>query len=86
MALAQKLPKTVTIATQVADRLTPILGSFNAEVWVKVVAKRDLDLAPEQILPPHLPKILEGLRPSLNTFVGRAAAAELIAKIAREVR
>lgn len=74
------------ISEKVVERLAPYLGPFNAEVWVKVVAKRDLGLAPDELTPEHLGSLMDGLRPSLNTFMGRAAADELLRKIRREVR
>lgn len=77
---------SLTIAEQVAAILAPYLGSFNAEIWVKVVAQRDLSLAPPQLQVDHLTILTEGLRPSLNTFMGRATADELIQRIRREVR
>jgi hypothetical protein len=75
-----------TIAEQVAAILAPYLGSFNAEIWVKVVAQRDLGLTPQELQADHLATLTEGLRPSLNTFMGRATADELIQRIRREVR
>jgi len=74
-----------SISEQVAERLAPYLGEFNATIWVQQVAKRDLDIAPEALDSSHVPTLVEGLRPSLNTFLGREAAAELLEKILREV-
>jgi len=75
-----------SISEEVAARLAPYLGDFNAQVWVKTVAKRDLSLAPEELTASDVPTLLNGLRPSLNTFIGRTAADELLQKILREVR
>lgn len=77
--------QTLTIAEQVSERLAPYLGPFNAEIWVKTVAERKLSLAPGELAAGHLEALVEGLRPSLNTFMGRAAAEDLIEKIQREV-
>lgn len=77
---------TTSISEQVETRLAPYLGSFNAKVWVKTVAQRNLGLGPENLSPSNLPSLMEGLRPSLNTFFGRKAAGELLRKILREVR
>lgn len=74
-----------SIAEQVAERLAPFLGSFNAGVWVKVVAQRDLDLGADELTRSDLPQLLEGLRPSLNTFMGREAAAALLDRVQREL-
>lgn len=75
-----------SIAEQVAERLAPLLGSFNAEVWVKTVAERKVGITVDQLTAANLGALLEGLRPSLNTFMGRATADELLQRIGREVR
>lgn len=74
------------IFEQVESRLAPYLGSFNAKVWVTTVAERNLGLGRESLTASNLPSLLEGLRPSLNTFFGRRAADDLLRKILREVR
>lgn len=74
-----------TISARLTARLAPYLGSFNAEVWVKTVAKRDLSLAPDQLTAAHVPALAEGLRPSLNTFIGRQAADDLLRQILQEM-
>lgn len=81
---AQTAPPSVS--EQVVERLAPYLGDFNAQVWVKVVAQRNLGIEPEDLSVAELPNLLEGLRPSLNTFMGRSAADELLKKVSREVR
>lgn len=73
------------ISKRLTARLAPYLGAFNAEVWVKTVAKRDLALAPEDLTSAHVPALAEGLRPSLNTFIGRQAADELLRQIVQEM-
>lgn len=78
--------ESTSVAEQVAARLAPFLGSFNAGVWVKVVAKRDLDRTPGELTANELPRLMEGLRPSLNTFMGREAASALIDRVRHEVR
>jgi|GEM_PF-839225 len=75
-----------SISEQVVERLAPYLGEFNAQVWVKVVAQRNLDTTPEELSRSDLEPLLEGLRPSLNTFMGRSAADDLLKKVVREVR
>jgi hypothetical protein len=77
---------TPSISEQVSERLAPFLGSFNAEVWVKTVAERKVGITVDQLTPANLTALLEGLRPSLNTFMGRSAADELLQRIEREVR
>lgn len=81
-------PTTVSssLCEKLTARLAPYLGAFNAEVWIKTVAKRDLALLPEELTPSHVPALMEGLRPSLNTFIGRKAAEDLLRQIVREVQ
>ncbi len=76
---------STSISEQVTERLAPFLGDFNAEVWVKTVAERKLGVPADGLTAAHLPPLVEGLRPSLNTFMGRAAADQLLKKITREV-
>jgi hypothetical protein len=73
------------VSERLAARLEPYLGDFNAAVWVKTVAQRDLSLAPEQLTTAHLPALTEGLRPSLSTFIGRQAADDLLRQILQEI-
>lgn len=79
-------PLSPSISEQVVERLSPYLGEFNAQVWVKVVAQRDLGVEPQDLSVADLPPLIEGLRPSLNTFMGREAAEELLKRVSREVR
>lgn len=74
-----------TVSQRLTTRLAPYLGAFNAEVWVKTVAKRDLALTPEELTLAHVPALAEGLRPSLNTFIGRQAADDLLRQIIQEM-
>ncbi|MFP3940553.1 MAG: hypothetical protein ACLF0P_09630 [Thermoanaerobaculia bacterium] len=74
-----------SLSSVITERLAPFLGAFNAQVWVKTVAERKLGLSPEDLKPEHLDALVEGLRPSLNTFMGRAAAEDLLRQIGREV-
>ena len=74
-----------SISEQVTERLAPYLGEFNAQIWVKTVAERKLGVAADRLAAEHLAPLVEGLRPSLNTFMGRAAADQLLKKIGREV-
>lgn len=76
---------TASLSAAITERLAPFLGAFNAQVWVKTVAERKLGIAPEELGKEHLGALVEGLRPSLNTFMGRAAAEDLLRQIGREV-
>ena len=76
---------TSSISEQVATRLAPYIGGFNAQMWIKSVARRDIGLAPEELKAEHLEQLVTGLRPFLEALVGRAAADDLLVQIAREV-
>jgi hypothetical protein len=74
------------IGEQVSTRLAPFIGPFNAKMWVKAVARRELGLGPEELQAGHLGTLIDGLRPSLQTLMGRGAADDLLSQISREVR
>jgi hypothetical protein len=73
-----------TIADRIADHLTPVLGSFNARIWVKTVAEKK-GLLPDALAAEHVAAIADGLRPALATFVGKQGADRLVEQIQREV-
>ena len=74
-----------TISEQVSARLAPYIGDLNARVWVQAVARRALGVAPEKVTAEKLAVLVDGLRPSLRTLMGRGAADDLLARIGREV-
>ncbi len=73
------------ISQQVAARLTPYIGPFNAQMWIKSVARRDLGMPPEDLTHHHLSSLIEGLRPFLQTLMGRVTAEDVLQQIGREV-
>lgn len=75
-----------SLSEQVAARLAPYIGQFNAQMWIKSVARRDLGLSPEDLTPAHLTRLVDGLRPFLQTLMGRNTADDLLQQIGREVR
>lgn len=75
-----------SVFEQVAARLTPYIGQFNAQMWIKSVARRELGLPPEDLTPVHLSRLVDGLRPFLQTLMGRTTADDLLQQIGREVR
>jgi hypothetical protein len=77
---------SLSISEQVAERLAPYIGEFNARMWVKTVARRELSLSPEELRAAHLKTLVDGLRPFLGALMGRGAADDLLAQIGREVR
>ena len=74
-----------SIYQQVAARLTPYIGAFNAQMWIKSVARRELGLPPEDLTALHLRRLIDGLRPFLQTLMGRATAENLLQQIGREI-
>jgi hypothetical protein len=76
---------STSISEQVAERLASYIGQFNARMWVKSVARRELGLTPDELQPAHLTILMEGLRPALSTLMGRGAAEDLLLQIGREV-
>lgn len=85
VSILENRESSMPVAEQVAEQLGPYLGDFNAAVWIKVVARRDLDKAPDELEPEDLETLMDGLRPSLSTFMGRGAADDIRQKILREV-
>lgn len=77
---------STSISEQVAERLASYIGQFNARMWVKSAARRELGLTPEELQPAHLATLMDGLRPALSTLMGRGAAEDLLLQIGREVR
>lgn len=74
-----------SVSQQVAARLTPYIGPFNAQMWIKSVARRDLGMPPEDLTHHHLSSLIAGLRPFLQTLMGRATAENVLQQIGREV-
>lgn len=79
------MPPQGAIGERIIAALGPYLGPFNAKVWVKVVAEKRLGSTVEALRREHIGPLLEGLRPSLRTMMGRAAADELVDRLLREV-
>lgn len=75
----------MSLSQQLAARLAPYIGDFNAQMWIKSVARRELGLAPEDLTVKHLTHLIDGLRPFLQTLMGRSTAENLLQQIGREV-
>jgi hypothetical protein len=75
----------MSLSQQLAARLAPYIGDFNAQMWIKSVARRELGLAPEDLTVKHLTLLIDGLRPFLQTLMGRSTAENLLQQIGREV-
>lgn len=76
---------TPSLAEQIASKLSPYLGEFNARIAVKTFSKRAFDLPPEELTNEHVPGLLEALQPMLATLAGHVATEGLLQKIRREV-
>jgi hypothetical protein len=74
-----------SFSQRLAARLAPYIGDFNAQMWIKSVARRELGLSPEDLTVKHLTPLIEGLRPFLQTLMGRSTAENLLQQIGREV-
>ena len=74
------------VAEQLIEQLAPYLGAFNAKISVKTFAQRALGLNTEQLTRDDVPALLEALRPSLYTLVGKASTDALLEKVARQVK
>jgi hypothetical protein len=74
-----------SISEKVASRLSPYIGDFNARMWIKSVARRELGLSPDDLTAAHLQPLLGGLRPFLQTLMGRTTTDDLLQQIRREV-
>lgn len=76
---------SVSVSEQVATRLSPFIGQFNAQMWIKSVSRRDLGRPPEELTIEDLAPLLVGLQPFLRALMGRATADDLLQQIGREV-
>ncbi|HZY03322.1 MAG TPA: hypothetical protein VFF02_07450 [Anaeromyxobacteraceae bacterium] len=76
----------MAIHLQVQARLAPLLGRKTAEAAVKLSARTWLEREVDAVGLPELPRLCEGLRPMLTTFLGAEVAAGLVESILREVR
>jgi len=74
------------IADQLAELLAPYLGAFNAKISIKTFSQRALGCPAESLAREDVPALLEALRPSLYTLVGKTSTDTLLEKIARQVK
>ncbi|WP_426749620.1 hypothetical protein [Myxococcus sp. Y35] len=61
--------------------LEPLLGAFTAKMAIQTASLRTLKRPPEQLGREDLPKLLEGLKPMLNTFIGALHAKVILGEI-----
>jgi hypothetical protein len=74
------------IAEQVAAQLAPFLGEFNAKIAVKTFSQRSLKRGPETLTAADVPALLDALRPTLYTLVGRASTDALLERLRGQVK
>ncbi len=75
-----------TVRRQVEARLAPLLGTKTAQTAVRLSAKTWLSRDADAVGIADLPRLCEGLRPMLTTFLGAEAAGSVVEAILREVR
>ncbi len=71
---------------QVEARLAPLLGKKTAETAVRLSAKTWLSREADAVGLAELPRLCQGLRPMLTTFLGAETAGSVVEAILREVR
>ncbi len=76
----------VAVHLQVQARLAPLLGRKTAETAVRLSARTWLQREADAVGLLELPRLCEGLRPMLTTFLGAEVAASVVESILREVR
>jgi hypothetical protein len=59
------------------------LGPLTARAAVRLAAIRTLNVSAERVTPADVPKVLESLRPMLDTLLGGEHAARVIDDVAR---
>ena len=79
-------PGVPAVHQQVEARLAPLLGRKTAETAVRLSAKTWLSREAGAVGIGELPRLCEGLRPMLTTFLGAEVAAGVVEAILREVR
>jgi hypothetical protein len=75
-----------SVAEVVVKRLTVHLGPHTARVAMKTCAKQALGLAPELVMAPDAPKVLEALRPMLRTLLGSDHGEAIIRELTLALR
>jgi len=68
-----------------ARHLAVYLGQRTAPIALKTFAKQATGLAPEQVQLADVPKLLEAMRPMLNTLLGKDHTEELAQLIRRDL-
>jgi hypothetical protein len=75
-----------TVRQQVEARLAPLLGAKTAQTAVRLSAKTWLAREADAVGLADLPRLCQGLRPMLTTFLGAEAAGNVVEAVLREVR
>jgi hypothetical protein len=74
------------LATIIAGHLAVYLGEHTARVAVKTFSQRALGRGQDTLTTADLPKLLDALRPMMNTLVGRRQCDALLEKLRTELR
>ncbi len=73
-------------AERIQARLAEYLGEHTARVAVKTFSERALGVAPAELRPTDVPRLVDALRPMLRTLAGATRAEQLLSDVAREIR
>jgi hypothetical protein len=73
------------LAAVIANHLAVFLGEHTAKSAVKTFSQRALGRGQETLTHDDLPRLLEALRPMLNTLVGRKQCDALLEKLRTEL-
>lgn len=79
------MPEPESVAAIFARHLSGYIGQHTAPMAIKTFAKQALGVAPEQVRRPDAGKLLDAMRPMLNTLLGKEHAEEVAKLIRRDV-
>lgn len=69
----------------VRARIAQYLGPFTAKNAVQMVAKQSFGIDSSQVTRSQLPKLIDGLGPTMRTLIGKEGAENLFAQIRKEL-
>ena len=66
--------------------LSVYIGQRTAPMAMKTFSKQAFAMAPEELQLAHVPKLLDAMRPMLNTLLGKEKAEEVVKLIRTELK
>lgn len=72
-------------ADVIRDRLAVYLGPNTARNALRTFAERALAMSPDNVTSAEVPKLLEALRPMLQTLIGKGKTEQILAQLAVEL-